>query len=140
MAKTNANANFDPTTMFTPFQMPGVDVETLVAAQRRNIEAVTAANQLAVDGVKAIAERQAEFVRGAVDQYVAAIRDLMSVTDPKTGAAKQAELVKSTFETSVANMRELADIATKANVEAIEVLNKRVVEGLDEISGLAKKT
>ena len=38
------------------------------------------------------------------------------------------------------NMRALADIAAKANGEAIDVLNKRVVEGIDEISGLAKNT
>lgn len=139
MPKSTTNAAFDPAAMFAPFKVPNVDVDALVASQRRNIEAVSAANKVAVDGVKTIVEHQAEFVRGAVDEYMSAVRELMSVTDPRTGAAKQAELAKTTFEKTVANLRELADIATKTNIEAIEVLNKRVVEGLDEFQTLAKK-
>ncbi|MFQ5959450.1 MAG: phasin family protein [Alphaproteobacteria bacterium] len=139
MAKTNAAPNFDPTAVFAQLKLPNVDMDSLVAAQRRNIEAVSAANKVAADGLKALAARQAEVARSAVDEYVAAVRELMAVKDPQAGAAKQVAFAKSAFEKTVTNMRELAEIATETNVQAFDVLNKRVVEGLDEIHEFAKK-
>lgn len=138
MAKTNPT--FDPSAMFAPFKMPGFDVDALIALQRRNIEAFSAANKLAADGFKAVATRHAELASAGMDAYFNALRDLFAVQDVQTGAAKQAELTKTTYEKTVANMRELSDLAAKSNVEVFEVLNKRMVEGLDELKTIAGKT
>ena len=138
MAKTNPT--FDPSAMFAPFKMPGFDVDALIALQRRNIEAFSAANKVAADGFKAVAMRQAELTSASVDEFFNALRELLSVKDVQTGAAKQAELTKATYEKAVANFRELSDLAAKSNVEVFEVLNKRVVEGLDELKTIASKT
>jgi phasin family protein len=138
MTKSNATPTFDPAALFAGFKVPNVDVEALISAQRRNVEAFTAANKVAVDGVKELAARQAEFTRATVDAYVAATRELMGVKDVQTGVAKQVELTKTAFETSVSNLRELAEIANKTNTEAFEVLNKRFVEGLGEIQAITK--
>lgn len=139
MAKTNTAPNFDPTAGFASFQLPNLDIDSLVATQRRNIEAVTAANTLAADGIKTLAARQAEVARSAVDEYVTAVRELMAVKDPQASAAKQVAFAKSAFEMTVSNMREFAEIATVVNTQTFEVLNKRFVEGLDEIHEFATK-
>lgn len=139
MPKSNATPSFDPAAVFGSFKMPNFDVEAVVEAQRRNIEAVTAATTAATDGYKELAARQAEIMRGVVDEYVSTVSELMSAKDPKVGAAKQVELAKSTFEKSVSQTRELTDIATKANAQVFDVLNKRVTEGLEEIQAFAKK-
>ena len=60
-----SNAAFDAAAMFAPFDTPSVD--TTVAAQSRNLEAVFAANKIAADGFKALAQRHSEIARGAVD-------------------------------------------------------------------------
>ncbi len=139
MAKTNATPNFDPTAVFAQFKLPNVDVDSLVAAQQRNIEAVTAANTLAADGIKTLAARQAEVARSAIDEYVAAVGDLMALKDPQAGAAKQVEFAKSAFEKTITNMREFAELASATNALAFDVLNKRVVEGFAEIQEFARK-
>lgn len=143
MAKTNAStgadAGFDPSALFGAFKMPAFDIEALTAVQKRNFEAVSAANKLAADGFKTLTTRQGELMSGAVDVYVSAMRDLMGVQDPTVGAAKQAELAKSAVESTVANSRELGEIATKANAEVFDVLQKRVVEGLEEITTFAAR-
>ena len=59
---------------FAGFTFPGFDVESLVAAQRRNLEALTQANQLAVEGIQAVARRQVEIARQAADEASAALR------------------------------------------------------------------
>lgn len=137
MPKTDAFPTFDPAAVFPQFELPNIDAVT--AAQRRNLEAVTAASKVAADGFKALTTRQFEFARGAVDAYVAAVRDVMSAGDPQAGSARQAEYAKAAFETSVAGTRELTEIAVKANAEAFDVLNRRVADGLDEIHGLTRR-
>jgi phasin family protein len=141
MPKTNANAklSFDPAAAFPAFAMPNVDVDAMAAFQRRNVEALTEANKLATDGVQAFATRQAEILKIAVDAYSDAMRGLMTFNDPQTSVAEQAEIAKASFETSNSNLRELTDIATKAQTKSLEVINKRVVEGIDEIQTLAAK-
>ena len=140
MAKTSATPNFDPAAAFAPVALPTVDVDALIAAQRRNVEALTEANQVAADGVKSFATRQTDIVRGVFDDYAKAMNALMGVSDPQTGAVKQAELAKASFDKSVDSVRELAEIAAKTQAKTLDVLNKRVAESLDEIQAGAVKS
>ena len=55
----NPFADMDVQKMMGEFKLPNVDVDAVVAAQKKNIEALTSANQLAVEGMQAIARRQA---------------------------------------------------------------------------------
>jgi phasin family protein len=135
----NSFFDFDMTKAFAAFQIPGFDIETVMASQRKNLEALTQANQLAVEGVQAVARRHAEITRQVVDEASALLRDFAQPVGPEERIARQAEFAKSTFEKTLANARELTDLAAKANSEAFAVINKRVAEGLDEIRDLAKK-
>ena len=137
MSKTNAAPSFDPAAVFASWKP--VDVEALAAAQRRNVEALTVANKAAVDGAKALAAHQTEFVRGAVDQYTAAWSELLAIKDPKAGVAKQAELAVAAYESSVANLRELGEIATKAQTETFAAFSGLFMEGFGEPQTFAKK-
>ena len=124
---------------FAGFTLPGFDVEAVLASQRKNIEALTQANQLAVEGVQAVARRQAEIAREAIDEASTVLRDIVQPTAPEERIAKQAELLKQTFERSLANTRELALMLAKANTEAFDVVAKRVAQGFEEIREEAKK-
>jgi len=115
------------------FAVPGVDAKVLVEAQRKNIEALTAANRAAYEGAQAIAQRQAEIMRELSGEAVKATRELSSATTPQDQIAKQAELIKQTYEAAVANFRELSEMNSKSNAAIVELLNKRVSEGLDEM-------
>ena len=55
--------DFDVTKMMADFRFCPFDVEALMACQRRNIEALTQANQLTVEAVQAVARRQIEIAR-----------------------------------------------------------------------------
>lgn len=124
---------------FAGFTLPGFDVEAVLASQRKNIEALTQANQLAVDGVQAVARRQAEIAREAIDEASTVLREIVQPTAPEERIAKQAELLKQTFERGLANTRELALLLAKANTEAFDVVAKRVAQGFEEIRDEAKK-
>jgi phasin family protein len=123
----------DFTKIFSEFHVPGLDFESLMATQRRNIEAVTAANQLAVEGVQAVLRRQAEILRQMVEESSAGLRDLMAAGAPEQKIAQQTDLVKGTFEKALANLRELTEMVAKSNTEAADVLTKRIGESLTEL-------
>jgi phasin family protein len=120
--------------VFAGFTFPGFDAESIMASQRKNIEALTQANQLAVEGVQAVTRRQVELAREAFDGASAAMRELVQPGKPEERLAKNAALAKQAFTKGVANAREIAELVTKANSEAFDIISKRVTESLDELS------
>lgn len=120
------------------FKVPQIDTTALIEAQRKNLEALTNANRLAFEGAKALTERQAEILRQAMAESTAAVKDL-AAGKPEDAMAKQAEWLKQGLERSVENFRELAEIGTKSQHDAAEVINKRISEGLDEMKTAIKK-
>jgi phasin family protein len=130
----------DPSKLMGDFKMSGVDMEKVVSSQRRNLEALTAANQLAIEGMQAVAKRQAEIFRQVMEESSSAMKSLMAAGSPEDKAARQTELTKEAFKSAIANMRELAEMVAKSQGEAFEVINKRVTDSLDELRDtMAKK-
>jgi len=137
---TTKNGVFDVTKIMGDFRVPGIDLEAAVASQRKNIEALTQANQLAVEGVQALMRRQVEITRQAMEDFSAMFRDMVQPNgSPEDRFAKQAEYSKHAIEKSLSNAKELTELVTKANTEAFNVINKRVTESLDEVRDFAKK-
>jgi phasin family protein len=137
---TTKNGLFDVTKIMGDFRVPGVDLEAAVASQRKNIEALTQANQLAVEGVQALMRRQVEITRQAMEDFSAMFRDFVQPNgSPEDRFAKQAEYSKHAIEKGLSNAKELTELVTKANTEAFNVINKRVTESLDEVRDFAKK-
>jgi phasin family protein len=135
----NPFLDFDVTKVMSEFRVPSVDVDAVVASQRKNIEALTQANQLAVEGVQAVARRQVEIARQAMEEFSAMIRDLAQPVSPEDRIAKQAEFSKLALEKGLTNARELTEMVAKANTEAFNVINKRLTESLDEVREYATK-
>jgi phasin family protein len=124
----------DPSKLMGDFKLGGgIDMEKLMASQRRNLEALTAANQLALEGMQAVARRQAEIFRQMMEESGAAMKDVMGAGSPEAKAARQTDLTKEAFKRAIGNMRELAEMVAKSQNEAFEVINKRVTDSLDEL-------
>lgn len=138
--------DLDPTKMMNEMQallkqykLPGIDLDSLVASQKKNIEAVTAANRAAVEGVQALAKRQAEVMQETMREAAQAISGMTKVGSPGELVAKQADFARSAFEKGVATMQELAEIVTKSNKQVTATINARVTATLEEIRSLALK-
>jgi len=126
--------------MMAEFRMPqALDFESFAAAQRRNIEALSAANRVALEGAQAVAKRHMEILQQSMAEMTEAMRTLATAEAPQEKAAKQADLAKTSYERAVANMKELSDLIQKSNAEAVGVLNQRFTEAMQEIKGMVKK-
>jgi phasin family protein len=139
MAKLPNPFDTDVTKLMAEFKLPGVDMETVLATQRKNIEALTKANQLAIEGLQTVARRQAEILRAGFEEASALARELFQNQSPEERVAKQTDAAKTALEKAFGNARELSEIVGKAQQEAFDVINKRMTEGLDEVRDLVKK-
>lgn len=110
------------------------DLNQVFATQRRNIEALSAANQAIVEGAQAISRRQAEAVRENMEKMLHASRELFTSGSPEAGLSRQAELTKTVVQSTLDNIREATEMVTKSSFEAFDVLNKRASESLEEFS------
>lgn len=140
-------AEFDPTKFMGEMakamgvsQAGGVDVNAIVESQRKNVDALNAANRRALEGFQAAVSREQEILRQMMDETASAVKELSTTASPQEATAKQAELLKVAFEKALSNMRELAETMAKANTEALDTVNKRISESLDEIREMALKT
>jgi phasin family protein len=113
LSSFNSFAKLFPVPGFT--KLPGFDVNTVVDIQRRNVEALTAANQTIAQGLQTVVRRQGEIARQSVKQ----VQDLLSGKPASVTEAlvKQIDLTKTSYEKNVADVRELSDIVAKVGTE-----------------------
>ncbi len=134
-----AKAQQDFWKSFTEFKAPVVDVNSIFNSQRRNIEALAAANQVIAEGVQAATKHQAEALRDNVESFISATKDILTSNSPENNTSKQLSLVKGWYESAMENAREVAELVTKSGNEAFELINKRATENWEEFSKAAKK-
>ena len=137
---------FDPGKLMSEFQnllkqykLPGMDIDALVTSQKKNVEAIVAANRIAVEGMQTIAKRQAEVFQEAMREAQQAVSSMTKASSAQDLAAKQTELMNNAFEKSVATMREMAEILTRSSQEATKTINARIAATLEEIRGYTLK-
>ena len=124
-----------PTVQDVPF-----DTDALMELQRRNFQALTEAQQLAVEGLQAVAQRQSEIIAQMVEDNSAIARDIISEGSPEQKVAKHTDLVKKVYERSVTNYREISDMLEKSGQEAADIINKRISASLNELKSAMEKS
>ena len=117
---------------FEQFKLPGVDMQALIDGRRQDIEAVTAANKRAFDGMKSLAERQAEMLRESAKEFQDAIKELQGLS-ASDRASRTAELGREALQKTLTNMKELAETSVKSQTDAWNIVNDRFKENLAEM-------
>ena len=129
----------DVTKILAAFKPPGFpDTTALAATQKRNLDAMMEAYEIAARGGRDFAARYAEIMKNSTAELGEAVSALTSATSPEAIVQKQIELLNAARERAVANMRDLSETVQKASTEAIEVLNKRFAAAIEEAGVLRK--
>ena len=135
---TNAMNEFHR--MFAEMKMPALpDMEALMSAHRRNLETLSAANRVALEGAQAVARRNMEIMQQTMSELTENMRQFNTGEPPQDRAVRQADMLKGAYERAVGNMQEIGDLIQRSNGEALELLNKRFVEAVDEVKSLVAK-
>ncbi|SPF77146.1 hypothetical protein ALP8811_02169 [Aliiroseovarius pelagivivens] len=151
MAKTPNKNPFDPSEMFKMFdleklqemfdpqalmdQMPdmgaqGGDVSDAMGRNKRNFDAMVAANKSAAETYQSLMARQMEIF----NQLTAAAQDYAQNVDTSTEAAsKNATAYSETMEKAFGLMQEMAEATRDANEKVYEDTKAQVGKVLDEL-------
>jgi phasin family protein len=132
--------DYDLKKIFGEMKLPALpDIEVVLATHRRNLEALSEANRVALEGAQAVARRHMEIMQSTMTGLTETLKDLSASDTPAIRATKQADLLKQAYENAVSNTRELGDLIQKSNAEAMEKLNHRFSEAMNEMKTLFKK-
>jgi phasin family protein len=132
--------DFDFKKMFEDLKLPQIpDIEAVLGAHRRNLEALSDANRLALEGAQTVARRHMEIMQTTMSGLTQTLREIAATDTPNERAAKHAELLKQAYEDAVSNTRELGDLIQKSHTEAMEKLNRRFSEAMTEMKDVFNK-
>ena len=128
------------TKVWADMKMPEFNVDAMVVAQQKNIEAMNLANKTVVDSWQGFAKKQAELWQAAVEDTGVLAQDVASAKEPTDKVAKQAAFAKAAFENSLSTAREAQEIAANTANKTADIVSKRWAEGLDEVVSYVEKT
>jgi phasin family protein len=120
-------------------KFPEIDWQELMAAQQKNWAALGQVNKVWLEGTQKVVHREVEILQSALAEAAEASRDMMKEGDVRAAAEKRLDLAKSSFEKAISTIRELSEAARRANQDALDVIQKRAIEGFDEIGAMIKK-
>jgi phasin family protein len=136
-AMDTSSAFGDLTRMLEQFKLPGIDTKEIVEARRKDVEALVQANQAIYEGMQALANKQGELLKSAMEDIQSAMTGAASgvgVGDP----GKQGELARKAYEKVLADMKDLAEIARTSQTDAMAKITQRGTEHLDEVKKMMK--
>ena len=136
MANTNSPFEFDAQKLMADMKVPSFDTTAIIDFMQRNVEAVITANQTAFAGAQAVAKRHGEIVTKTMEDSAKTAKDLMAAGSSEKRVETQTAMLKDGYVTAIANTKELSDIMTASGSEALEIISKRVTDGLDEVTKL----
>ncbi len=144
MAQKNPFADFfqqnDFSKVLEQYQTSPFDMKALMETQRKNMQVLTEAQQLAMENIQAIAQRQSKILSQMVEDNSALAQGLVNEGTPEEKMAQNAKAFKSIYERTVKNMSELSEMVSKSNMETTGLINKRISATMNEIQDSLEKT
>lgn len=114
------------------FKLPGIDADAMVEWQRKDLAALAEANRQAFEGMKVLAQRQAEILRENLAQW----QEAMQSAPDKDALAKQGAAIQRGMQKAMKDFQELAAIEAKARTEAWKVVQDRLQENMASLQKL----
>lgn len=113
--------------------LPTLDIDQLVETQRKNIDALGEAAQVAVGASESLVARQREILEAGLKSAAELARNYKPSGTPQEALAKQTEFAKSAFDITVQNARDVSGIASKSTSEVVGIIRDRLEATLGEI-------
>lgn len=128
----------DFTKAFAAPTMPGVDADAILAAQKKNMATLVAANKAAAAGYQELFAKQVEVFEATLGEAQKQIADFDPSKMDADSATAQGEVAKAAFEKALGNMTALAEGAQKANADAFEVVSATIKDSVADLQEMTK--
>ncbi|WP_213779335.1 phasin family protein [Caballeronia sp. dw_276] len=117
--------------MFQQYKLPGFDVQAILDARRKDVEALAAANRVAFGGMEALRDKQLEILRRALGDFQTIAQEF--ATSPAKAASNPTEVVQKALHQALADMQDIAQKTQQAQTEAYAIVTKRIEEAAKEL-------
>ena len=115
------------------FDVPNLDAKALMESQQKNIEALVAANQKIAENMQKIAQQEQQIIQKALGKWSAAASEMKPGGDIRAQSARQTEAAFKAIEEGIKNMRAFAEMVAQTQAESMEIISKRMDEGIKEL-------
>jgi hypothetical protein len=127
----------DLTKTLEQFKVPGVDGSAFVAARRKDVDALTAANKAAYEALQDLGRTQTEMLTHAIKGMQESAEGMVREGIKGADSTKQAEAARVAWEKMLADIKELAEPVRKSQAQAVAGLAETATESTKVIKNLA---
>ena len=120
--------------------LPTVDVDRLLEAHKKNIEALANSASVISEGARSAAEKNREIFEAGLRELAATARDYRPLAAEVDLAEKRVEFAKKVFDAIAKNARDVNDIANQSTKEASRIFQDRLKTSIDEIKASVGKS
>jgi phasin family protein len=116
-------------------KLPNIDLQAIIEGRRKDLEAIVKANEVALNGIKSVADKQAEMLQTVVGEIGTKLKNMAQDGSP---SAKATEMAQQTIEKALGAMRTLAEANGQSQAQVLDVINTRVQQSIEEIRATLK--
>ena len=121
--------------MMEQLKLPNIDLQAIMEGRRKDIEAIVKANEVALNGIKSVADKQAEMLQTVLGEIGTKLKSMAQDGSP---SAKATEMAQQTIEKALGAMRTLAEANSQSQAQVVDIINTRVQQSIDEIRATLK--
>jgi len=107
-------------------------IGAMMAIYGRNLEALLEAQQIMMEGNKALLERQFQCLRSTLDETMKASQVILDEPNVKANFKKRCEAMKASMHGGTCNSNILTSISADFQVKASQVIQDRIYAAIDE--------
>lgn len=117
--------------------LPKLDVDKLLEAQRKNIDALSRSAEAAAAGAQAVAKKQRETLEAGLREASTLAREFQPLGDAKENLTRQMEFAKKVFDITVQGARDSAQAAKQSTEDSVKIVSERLKESFEEVRTVA---
>jgi phasin family protein len=130
---TDSNSYLD---MFRKFGsdlgLPKLDVEKLLEAQKKNLDALGRSAKVAAQGVQSVAQKQREVLEAGLREATSLAREYKPLGKVQENLALQSEFARRVFDIAVKGAQDSTATARQSTTEAVKIIQDRMKESFEE--------
>ncbi|WP_298368245.1 TIGR01841 family phasin [uncultured Bradyrhizobium sp.] len=112
--------------------LPKLNVDELLQAQKKNLEALGQSAKVAAQGAQSVAQKQREVLEAGLREASTLAREYKPLGKIHENLALQTEFARKVFDIAVKGAQDTASTARQSTTEAVKIIQDRMKENFEE--------
>ena len=112
--------------------LPKLNVDELLQAQKKNLEALGQSAKVAAQGAQSVAQKQREVLEAGLREASTLAREYKPLGKIHENLALQTEFARKVFDIAVKGAQDSASTARQSTTEAVKIIQDRMKENFEE--------